>query len=69
MDDLLDRVFPDRNDLIVDTASHTELSDSHDLGRTDPSRVLRFDGGKVHHRNYFQQPEAMAFVARCLHDG
>jgi hypothetical protein len=48
-----DVVFPDQNDLVVDTRSMSEVADgkkiplAHDFGTT----------GRVHHTNYFQQPE------------
>lgn len=67
LDGALDRVFVGANDLIVDTSSHTELSDTHIIGRDDPSRVLRFEAGQdVHHRNYFSQPSALGFIADRL---
>lgn len=69
MDGVLDRVFPGTNDLIVDTPSHTELSDACDIGHGDPGRVFRFTGGEVHHRNYFSQKSTLAFIASRLQGG
>jgi hypothetical protein len=55
-----DRIFPGPNDLVVDTRSMTELALSptlpeahkHDFGST----------GRVHHTNYFEQPETLEFI-------
>jgi pimeloyl-ACP methyl ester carboxylesterase len=60
----LDWVFQDQNDIVVDSASMTELFDSvkvpeaktYDFGTTD----------RVHHLNYFQQPETIRFIAQSL---
>jgi hypothetical protein len=57
-----DIIFPDHNDLIVDTGSMTEVADdrlvavAHDFGTTD----------RVHHTNYFAQPETAAAVRKSL---
>jgi hypothetical protein len=53
-----DIVFPDRNDLVVDTLSMVEVADflkvkiAHDFGT----------GDRVHHLNYFRQPETVAAI-------
>jgi hypothetical protein len=59
-----DLVFEDQNDLVVDSASMTELYDGEvipekkvlDLGTTD----------RIYHTNYFQQPETINFIAKSL---
>jgi hypothetical protein len=61
------KVFRDKNDLIVDTASMCEFTDSrvnapfpamrrHDFGTTST----------VHHTNYFEQPETLDFIMKRL---
>ncbi len=63
----LDEVFPGAHDLIVDTGSHTELSDTHVIGHHDPGRLHRFGAGDgVHHRSYFSQPSTLEFITRRL---
>ncbi len=57
-----DIIFPDHNDLIVDTGSMAEVADdrlvavAHDFGTTD----------RVHHTNYFAQPETAAAVRKSF---
>jgi pimeloyl-ACP methyl ester carboxylesterase len=57
-----DIIFPDHNDLIVDTGSMAEVADNrlvavaHDFGTTD----------RVHHTNYFAQAETAAAVRRSF---
>jgi hypothetical protein len=62
-DPLADHVFDGENDLVVDTASMT------DLGKTGAELVDTWDFGTtpdVHHLNYFRQPETLEFIARSL---
>jgi hypothetical protein len=60
-----DLVFPGENDLVVDTASMDALSDT--LRVSGPQCVLDFGtGGKVHHLNYFSQPQTATFLQDCL---
>jgi hypothetical protein len=57
-----DIIFDGRNDLVVDTASMAEVADNrlvavaHDFGTTD----------RVHHTNYFVQPETARAVRPAL---
>jgi pimeloyl-ACP methyl ester carboxylesterase len=59
-----DMVFEGENDLVVDTDSMTDLFDADvfpaaklcDFGTTD----------RVHHTNYFQQPETIGFIIKSL---
>lgn len=54
------------NDLVVPTASITTV----DPGASPPplvaDRVYHFDGGKVHHTNYFEQAETVQFIQQVL---
>jgi hypothetical protein len=60
-----DLVFPDANDLVVDTASMDALTDV--LKVSGSACVLDFGKtGLVHHLNYFAQPETAAFIGKCL---
>jgi len=60
-----DEVFPDANDLVVDTASMDALADG--LRVSEPSYVLDFGTTNVvHHLNYFAQPETAMFITKCL---
>lgn len=59
-----DVVFQGQNDLVVDTNSMTELSD--DLSLPD-DHVFGFGTSEtVHHTNYFDQPETLAFIRSKL---
>jgi hypothetical protein len=60
-----DLVFPDANDLVVDTASMDALSDAVKIAGTHAVLDLGTTG-VVHHLNYFAQPEVAAFIRRCL---
>jgi hypothetical protein len=57
-----DIIFQGKNDLIVDTASMNEVADqrfiavAHDFGTTD----------RVHHTNYFVQPETVQAIRKSL---
>ncbi len=55
-----DKIFPGKNDLVVDTDSMTEI----------PSGVLRRrDFGTnetVHHTNYFEQAKTLSFIMECF---
>jgi hypothetical protein len=60
-----DLVFPDANDLVVDTASMDALSDMVKI--EGPRAVLDFGKSPlVHHLNYFAQPEVAAFIRQSL---
>jgi len=60
-----DLVFPDQNDLVVDTASMDALSDMVKI--QGPKAVLDFGtSAVVHHLNYFAQPEVAAFIRQSL---
>ena len=60
-----DLVFPDANDLLVDTASMDALSDLVKI--EGPRAVLDFGKSPiVHHLNYFAQPEVAAFIRQSL---
>lgn len=54
------------NDLVVPTGSITTL----DPGASPPplmaDRVYHFDGGKVHHVNYFEQEQTVQFIRQVL---
>jgi len=60
-----DRIFQGPNDLVVDTASMAQSADgrplqiAHDFGRSD----------KVHHCNYFLQPETVRAIRSALQIG
>jgi pimeloyl-ACP methyl ester carboxylesterase len=59
-----DLVFESDNDLVVDTASMTDLSDSV---RIPDASVYDFKTtDRVHHTNYFSQPETVNFIAKSL---
>jgi hypothetical protein len=60
-----DVVFTGNNDLVVDTASMTQLSATLSAGVQD--HLLDFGTSTVvHHLNYFDQPETYAFIASAL---
>lgn len=60
-----DVVFTGNNDLAVDTASMTQLSNT--LSADPGDRLLDFGTSTtVHHLNYFDQPDTFAFIARVL---
>jgi pimeloyl-ACP methyl ester carboxylesterase len=64
MDRLADPVFKGANDLVVDTASMTELGKGAGI-RTN--RVEDFgQNDRVHHLNYFEQPETLKFFHDTL---
>jgi alpha-beta hydrolase superfamily lysophospholipase len=57
-------VFPGNNDLVVDTASMTEIP-----GLAPIAAASLYDfgtNGRVHHTNYFQMEETISFIQRCL---
>jgi hypothetical protein len=55
-----DLVFEDKNDLVVDTSSMTELADEVTLPL---KRVLDFrTSATVHHTNYFRQAKTIQFI-------
>jgi hypothetical protein len=57
-------VFDGQNDLVVDTASMTELPPSAAL---PAARVLDFaTNGTVYHTNYFRQPKTVKFIGESL---
>lgn len=62
-----DRLFAGDNDLVVDTPSMDRLSPevriTDPLPATGPGRRLDFGtNDRVHHLNYFEQPEVVAFM-------
>lgn len=60
-----DAIFSGANDLVVDTASMTKLSQVASLRAGD--RILDFGTSEtVHHVNYFEQPETLHFIARAF---
>jgi hypothetical protein len=60
-----DLVFPEANDLMVDTASMDALSDMVKI--EGPKAVLDFGTSPVvHHLNYFAQPEVATFIRESL---
>lgn len=60
-----DSVFSGANDLVVDTASMTTLSQQAKLAASD--RVLDFGKSEtVHHVNYFEQKQTARFIADAL---
>ncbi|HJN12149.1 MAG TPA: hypothetical protein QF564_25930 [Pirellulaceae bacterium] len=65
-DALTDVVFDGTNDLVVDTASMTDLAD--DFGELDRERQIKDFGttDQVHHCNYFQFPETIAFIQKSI---
>jgi len=67
-DGAADRLFAAPNDLVVDTVAQTELSDSHDIADRGSDAVLRFadPNPTVHHTNYFEQAQTLAFIADKL---
>jgi len=64
---LADLVFEGQNDLVVDTGSMVDLSD--DLG-IPSDQVLDFGTTDyIHHTNYFDQPDTLAFIEEMLTHG
>ena len=66
-----DALFAGDNDLVVDTPSMTALSPEAGITDpplpADPRRRLDFGtNGRVHHLNYFEQPEVAAFVRQAF---
>lgn len=64
-DGVASALFSGDNDLVVDTESMTRLGlDAH---ITDPARRLDFGtNARVHHLNYFSQPESLKFIREAL---
>ncbi|HWP44783.1 MAG TPA: hypothetical protein VNO14_16160 [Blastocatellia bacterium] len=59
-----DMVFDGQNDLVVDTRSMTDLFDDMVIPQAN---ILDFGTtGRVHHTNYFQQPETIDFIKKSL---
>jgi hypothetical protein len=59
-----DVVFDGDNDLVVDSDSMVELSDTV---RLDDAQVFDFTTtDRVFHTNYFEQPETLAFIRKAL---
>lgn len=60
-----DMVFERKNDLVVDTASMSELSDKLQIPQRNimPMPAHR---DVIHHLNYFQQPEVLGFIEKVL---
>jgi pimeloyl-ACP methyl ester carboxylesterase len=60
-----DMIFPDLNDLVVDTESMTSLAIKK--MKIPASQILDFKTSPdVHHLNYFQQPKTIEFLAQQL---
>lgn len=60
-----DAIFSGANDLVVDTASMTTLSQNARLTKAD--RILDFGTSEtVHHVNYFEQRETLRFISQVL---
>lgn len=55
-----DKVFPGDNDLVVDTGSMSEFAAQPLLTQEDRHDFLA--SSKVHHTNYFEQPETLDFI-------
>ena len=63
-DALADLVFEGRNDLVVDTGSMVDLADGL---RIPSEQVLDFGTtDRIHHTNYFSQPDTLAFIEEML---
>lgn len=54
------------NDLVVPTSSIITIDPSASLPPLMADRIYQFDGGKVHHTNYFEQEQTVQFIQRCL---
>lgn len=66
-----DGLFSGANDLVVDTASMTQLGDAARIvdrpPPAEPRHCLDFGtNDRVHHLNYFLQPETVTFMRRAL---
>ena len=62
-----DIVFPGENDLVVDTGSMIELGAAPTPLAIPKARCLDFEkSDKVHHTNYFEQPETLDFILEKL---
>lgn len=53
-----DIVFPGKNDLVVDTDSMREVADNHQIPLAHDFKTT----DRVHHTNYFRQPETVAAI-------
>lgn len=63
-DAFTDRLFGEKNDLVVDTSSMAYLSKTTDVAA---DRILDFgDSDVVHHTNYFEQQKTIDFIAAKL---
>jgi hypothetical protein len=63
-----DKVFDAANDLVVDTASMTQLSEV--VSAIAPGRLQDFGhSALVHHLNYFDQPDTYEFIQRAFGPG
>ncbi|KAF0245613.1 MAG: hypothetical protein FD180_1481 [Planctomycetota bacterium] len=57
-------VFDGENDLVVDSESMIELADTARLG---DDQIFDFKStDRVHHTNYFEQPETLSFIRKML---
>ena len=59
-----DIVFEGDNDLVVDTESMTDLFDQEVIPSTNVCDFGTTD--RVHHTNYFRQPETISFITKSL---
>ena len=65
-DAVTNAVFDGPNDLVVDTASMTDLAD--EFGQLDKERqILDFQTtDEIHHCNYFQHKDTISFIRECF---
>ncbi len=54
------------NDLVVPTVSITTVDPDTSPPPLMADRIYHFDGGKVHHTNYFEQEETLRFIQQVL---
>ncbi|MFN8582634.1 MAG: hypothetical protein U0163_16870 [Gemmatimonadaceae bacterium] len=59
-DAVTDKIFPGKNDLVVDTDSMTEIPDGVTRRRDFGTNAL------VHHTNYFEQQKTLDFIRECF---
>jgi hypothetical protein len=62
-DTVADAIFPDDNDLVVDTKSMVRIR-GNDLPK--PNRKDFLTNDTVHHINYFVQKDTLAFLRKVL---
>lgn len=62
----MDALFAADNDLVVPTASVTTVDAASPNPALLADRVFHFQGGRVFHGNFFEQPESRAFLLTVL---